>query len=355
MNPETFHSLGLVLLATGVACFSLGFARSVQAARKSWFPGFAWSHVVGPALPFILTALLFVTAAAGFHALGEGVRAWQAARRQDAVDAASMRLGTLLDRFEGVLDDLKRRQVTAPAPLSDATAEAIRQSGATLAKAIREVGQVKPTDRSGPSTTWGLSLPLVLFLVAIGFYVLSRAITKHRWLTLFAEAAGIVSAVLAALTFVLAFRQPEPGPVQSFGIRSEVVQPLRAFPPFVSASSTDPHDQLVQAVCDFRKLITGKDSSLAVVVGRHDVQRLLPEASARFGSNSGLAQQRAEEVNRLLKAQGLCQADPVRHTLLVAGGPRNVSTSAEDRRVEVYGLRWELVRAEPTSPSKVRP
>lgn len=122
-------------------------------------------------------------------------------------------------------------------------------------------------------------------------------------------------------------------------------------PPFPPASASDVSDEFVRAVCRTRQSLQDAQSSSALVVGRYDRRLLSRSAVARFGSNVGLAQERAERVRTLLSDAALCKSREVSHVLTLVAGPRRTGSAvhggsraldaelAEDRRVEVYGLR----------------
>jgi hypothetical protein len=121
-------------------------------------------------------------------------------------------------------------------------------------------------------------------------------------------------------------------------------------PPFVSASAEAPAD-LVQGVCGVRQALQNSDVQAVLVVGRHDRRELQLAAAKRFGSNLALAQQRAERVATLLADATVCPSQVAAHVLTLVAGPRHLDPPpgddrasveaklADDRRVEVYGLR----------------
>jgi uncharacterized membrane protein len=122
-------------------------------------------------------------------------------------------------------------------------------------------------------------------------------------------------------------------------------------PPFAPASAIDLSDEFIQGVCRNRQTLQDAQSPAALVVGRYDRRSLSPRAVARFGSNVGLAQQRAERVRILLSDAALCKSREISHILTLVAGPRLTGSPlhneshvldaalAEDRRVEVYGIR----------------
>jgi len=177
----------------------------------------------------------------------------------------------------------------------------------------------------------------------------------HEWLIHLAGWVAYAAVVIAALGLVphkiASDDRQVPTPVRGATELFEAGEPLSAF---VSASSAEPRDELISAVCRARELLRESSSSSAIVVARHDTRALLPKSVRQFGSNAGLAQQRGDTVSRLLKDDGLCQAataPPVQHVVVLLGGPRNTQLSvyptddelatalSRDRRVEVYGLR----------------
>lgn len=125
-------------------------------------------------------------------------------------------------------------------------------------------------------------------------------------------------------------------------------------PPFPAASAEAP-GELAQAVCGVRQALQNSDVQAVLVVGRHDRRELQLEASRQFGSNLALAQQRAERVATLLADATVCPSHVATHVLTLVAGPRHLDSPAgsartslearlaDDRRVEVYGLRGRPV------------
>lgn len=127
--------------------------------------------------------------------------------------------------------------------------------------------------------------------------------------------------------------------------------------PFLPSSSSDPHGRMVSAVCEAREKMKDLHVSFAFVVGRYDRREMLPKVAARFGSNVALAQQRADEVGKMLSDAKLCSASAIQQVIPFVAGPRNTfvqsyptrqaieTALAEDRQVEIYGVRLESVPA----------
>lgn len=156
---------------------------------------------------------------------------------------------------------------------------------------------------------------------------------------------GFVCLATALITSVLASaRQP------TSGTGPELFLAGSPLPPFPAASAEAP-GALLQAVCGVRQALQEGDVQAALVVGRHDRRELQLGAARRFGSNLALAQQRAERVAALLADATVCPSRVATHVLTLVAGPRHLDPSpasdrtslearlADDRRVEVYGLR----------------
>jgi hypothetical protein len=101
---------------------------------------------------------------------------------------------------------------------------------------------------------------------------------------------------------------------------------------------------LTPYVCTAKRSLNDAHVSAAVVMGRHDHRPLTKTARAQFSSNEGLAQSRAEEVARYLRATNDCGAG-IESVITFIAGPRNVGSAArtaaimaEDRTVEIWGF-----------------
>lgn len=174
-------------------------------------------------------------------------------------------------------------------------------------------------------------------------------------LMMWAFVLGYVCLAAALILNVISSRQPRRSKADADSGAGNVAADLflagDPLPPFPPASASDLSDEFVRAVCTTRQTLQDAQSSAALVVGRYDRRLLSPSAVARFGSNVGLAQQRSERVRTLLSDAALCKSREVSHVLTLVAGPRRTgsalhgesraldATLAEDRRVEVYGLR----------------
>ena len=114
--------------------------------------------------------------------------------------------------------------------------------------------------------------------------------------------------------------------------------------PFPSGVASDPSGALADEICRVRKAQDPSGTRVAVVIGRHDPVPLTPAAKKRFGSNLGLAQERAETVARMLLDPKVCPNSPPIEAIALAapnghsavGKPQAALT--EERRPDVLGL-----------------
>jgi hypothetical protein len=111
--------------------------------------------------------------------------------------------------------------------------------------------------------------------------------------------------------------------------------------PFPSGVAEDSSTALAEEVCRLRKARRSPGSEVAVVIGRHDSRPLTLAAKKRFGSNLGLAQERAETVAGLLRDRTTCpDSPPIDAIAISVPNDRSVPRSMLDqqRRPDVLGL-----------------
>jgi hypothetical protein len=134
-------------------------------------------------------------------------------------------------------------------------------------------------------------------------------------------------------------------------------------PAFVQGSAANLEGDPVAAVCKVRQTLQQRGSPTAIVIGRSDRRELSHETSLRFGSNLGLAQQRAEKIGLMLQDKKLCDAVPVEYVTSLIGGSRYTDLKsfkteadkqlalANDRRVQIEGI---VLIPNPLAPSASR-
>jgi hypothetical protein len=112
---------------------------------------------------------------------------------------------------------------------------------------------------------------------------------------------------------------------------------------------------LQEQVCSVKKELLKHSSRTALVIGRHDQVPLGPAARARFSSNEGLAQKRAEAVKSYLSENNDCGLG-IESVMSFNAGARNVGVADRDvknlsldRSVEVWGFSGEKRGREPFS------
>lgn len=112
--------------------------------------------------------------------------------------------------------------------------------------------------------------------------------------------------------------------------------------PFPSGVAEDSSTGLADEVCRLRKAQRSPGPEVAVVIGRHDSRPLTLAAKKRFGSNLGLAQERAETVARLLLDTKTCPDSPPIEAIAISvpnDGSAARSMLDEQRRPDILGLR----------------
>lgn len=133
---------------------------------------------------------------------------------------------------------------------------------------------------------------------------------------------------------------------------TDASNPYRHCPlhPYSSASSTEPHETLIDDICNVRREFKNNGISSALIVGRHDIRELSLTAKNQFDSNASLAQKRADNLRKLLGDNEKCgDLPPVKDVMTTASYPRNVfalkhclaerdKELSEDRTCEIYGI-----------------
>lgn len=168
----------------------------------------------------------------------------------------------------------------------------------------------------------------------------------------------IISALFAGLSFSLDFYkfmlEDDSQPVGGIELVTAIVpktdhvtfSQLPSLPAFVSEHAQLTPD-LEKAICLLRQTARQPDSSVVVVVGRHDQNELSSSGRQRYFSNTGLALQRARAVHEaLMMAPGpSCAAAPLENVISLHSGPNHIGPNvhplelAKDREVEVFHLR----------------
>lgn len=221
---------------------------------------------------------------------------------------------------------------------------------AALATAI---AQQLPSPSLSPlidsQTATGIALVLlVLSLVVLilrAFRGGEKPFLQDRTVRL-ALAAMFISLALGALPYLLPAR-PDPQLVVTFDN-----SPSRAGAVFFDASPRPIHfgsgneQPAAQDVCDAKKILNARGSTVAIVVGSHDQLALTDAASIRFSTNAGLARQRAEAVRALLiGTQASCDSPSISTVIALSDSPVNVGPQNRsdreleaDRTVRIFGL-----------------
>lgn len=118
---------------------------------------------------------------------------------------------------------------------------------------------------------------------------------------------------------------------------------------------------LTKALCTIIKTLSEHQAAAALVIGRHDKFPLSTPQKINLGSNSGLAQKRADRVIELLSDTRNCEHRlvlPHDFTFIsIIGGPRVVgaekdqsSETRRDRSVSIYGLTGNINESDYLQP-----
>lgn len=207
------------------------------------------------------------------------------------------------------------------------------------------------------------SFPTVAALVALTLIGLTWVVSKffpgglNKNLERVVAFLTLISALIAGLSFSLDFYkfilEGESEPVGNIELITAIVpktdhvtfSQLPSLPPFVSAEVQLTPD-LQDAICLLRQTARQPDSSVVVVVGRHDQDELSSSVRQRHFSNAGLALQRARAVHAaLMSSGGPCAAAPLENVISLHSGPNHIGQKvvardlAEDRQVQVFYLR----------------
>lgn len=236
-------------------------------------------------------------------------------------------------------------------------------------------GTFSTSDRMAAAPVWPLFLCWILLVIAIAAALFSVGrLTgflkngKGSYTCLLAANISyfaLFAAVLAFLAFAMMATSKERVPVRQTAVSAsgqvELVQVGQSIPPFSSGFAHGTRGDYVESVCGARRTLQMLGSTSAIVVGRHDREELSREVGTQFGSNAGLAQQRADWIAELLQDQDLCDAPPVKQVLTVIGGPRKTDLEfregkkklraalSDDRKVEVEGLQFLPESAKPSA------
>lgn len=251
----------------------------------------------------------------------------------------------------------------------------------TRSSPTREVDRFTSPALPIPATNQFERVVLLVVLLAVLLLWRQRQGRQTTKLALAAQWSGIGGTVIAAVALLYTVGtdiwdrfQPGPPPapiplpdvirIETGNHRdSQTFFEAGTLGPFQEASDEpEPDIDLLTQACLVRTALASRGSDFAFVIGRHDRRRLSEEARESFGTNSALAQLRAEVVVTALKDPSVCigAAPPIDHIVSVSGGPRSVWIEGisvpdsdrlleEDRTVEVHGLSASQPTAPPTT------